>query len=265
MLRFTGQTLAVTCLVLPLAVAAACSNGAPLSPSADGAGATVTGRVTTSGAASLSSVNLKAPLAAPPDAGAHALTVNVVGTTISSPVDGAGAFTLSNVPAGVRKLRFKGDAIDALTEPLEMDEGDEIELDVQVGPSAAVILNEQRTDKITLCHASSDGAYHVITVGAAAEAAHRAHGDAAIGDAVPGDSSDTFGPGCETGARVRPDDEDGDKVALCHKTGAGKYVPIDVDVDAEPAHRAHGDGEIGDAVPGLPGATFGVACSVAGT
>jgi hypothetical protein len=49
---------------------------------------------------------------------------------------------------------------------------------------------------------------------------------------------------------------------LCHKTGASFYVPIEVSVSAVPAHLAHGDGKIGEAVPGQTGKVFGTGCSV---
>lgn len=60
------------------------------------------------------------------------------------------------------------------------------------------------------------------------------------------------------------EDEDGDepKVTLCHKTGNGSYHPITVSVSAEPAHRAHGDAKVGEAVPGQAGKVFGPGCSV---
>ena len=58
------------------------------------------------------------------------------------------------------------------------------------------------------------------------------------------------------------EDEEGVKVELCHRTGAGFYVPISVSISAEPAHRAHGDGKVGEAVPGQAGRTFGAGCSV---
>ena len=61
---------------------------------------------------------------------------------------------------------------------------------------------------------------------------------------------------------VEPDEESGPKVDLCHRTGAGFYVSISVAVSAEPAHRAHGDGKIGEPVTGQPGKTFGSGCSV---
>jgi hypothetical protein len=59
-----------------------------------------------------------------------------------------------------------------------------------------------------------------------------------------------------------PDEQEGPKVQLCHRTGNGSYHLIEVSINAEPAHRAHGDGKIGDAVPGAPGSVFGAGCSV---
>ena len=52
------------------------------------------------------------------------------------------------------------------------------------------------------------------------------------------------------------------KIEICHRTGAGSYNLISISVNAEPAHRAHGDGKIGEAVPGMPGKTFGPGCRV---
>jgi hypothetical protein len=56
--------------------------------------------------------------------------------------------------------------------------------------------------------------------------------------------------------------EESRKVELCHRTGNGSYHMIDVSVDAEPAHRAHGDGMVGDQVPGNPGHVFTASCTV---
>jgi hypothetical protein len=57
-------------------------------------------------------------------------------------------------------------------------------------------------------------------------------------------------------------EDDGPKVELCHRTGNGSYHLISVSINAEPAHRAHGDGKIGESVPGQAGKTFGSGCSV---
>lgn len=61
---------------------------------------------------------------------------------------------------------------------------------------------------------------------------------------------------------ILPQEEDEPKVTLCHKTGAGFYNKIDVSVSAEPAHRAHGDAKVGEAVPGMTGKTFTASCGV---
>jgi hypothetical protein len=50
------------------------------------------------------------------------------------------------------------------------------------------------------------------------------------------------------------------KVTLCHSEGNGSYHSINISVNAEPAHRAHGDGEIGDPVPATPSMTFDANC-----
>ena len=56
--------------------------------------------------------------------------------------------------------------------------------------------------QITLCHAQGDGSYAPLTVSVAAEAAHRAHGDAAIGEAVPTDPTMVFAADCTATAPV---------------------------------------------------------------
>jgi hypothetical protein len=53
-------------------------------------------------------------------------------------------------------------------------------------------------------------------------------------------------------------------VTLCHSTGNGSYHSIEVSVEAEPAHRAHGDGKVGDPVPAEPTKTFDANCRPAG-
>ncbi len=54
------------------------------------------------------------------------------------------------------------------------------------------------------------------------------------------------------------------KVQLCHRTDSGVYHPIEVSVNAEPAHRAHGDGKVGERVPGTQTKLFGADCQPAG-
>jgi hypothetical protein len=76
--------------------------------------------------------------------------------------------------------------------------------------------------------------------------------DSASGQVTDSDASHYFG-GTE---------QDGPKVQLCHRTGNGSYHLISVSINAEPAHRAHGDGKIGESVPGQSGKFFGAGCTV---
>jgi hypothetical protein len=96
-------------------------------------------------------------------------------------------------------------------------------------------------------------------IGTAVEGQYRNVGsvtaDSASGSVADSDASHYFGR--------RPDDTtDGPKVQLCHRTGNGSYHLIEVSVSAEPAHRAHGDGQIGEGVPGTAGKVFGASCTV---
>jgi hypothetical protein len=220
---------------------------------------------------------------------------------------------------------------------------------------------------VSLCHSTGNGSYHLIDVSLSAEPAHRAHGDAKIGERVPADPAKAFDADCRpVGASVDIEkstngedadqapgptipigspvtwryvvtntgtvpltdilvvddrgvtvscpgttlavgqsmtctgtgvaaagqyrnvgtvtaqsiagpvtasdashylgqtltEEQGPKVQLCHRTGNGSYHLIEVSINAEPAHRAHGDAKIGEAVPGSPGKVFDAGCNV---
>ena len=64
------------------------------------------------------------------------------------------------------------------------------------------------------------------------------------------------------GITLQEQEAGGQKVDLCHRTGNGSYHLINVSIDAEPAHLAHGDGRPGGPVPGQAGKTFSATCSV---
>jgi hypothetical protein len=268
-------------------------------------------------------------------------------------------------------MNFKDATVDANAQITNVGPTDFIEIQVQVNGTTATILSETRSaDKVSLCHRSENGAYHLIDVGSPAEPAHRAHGDAKVGEPVPGTQRQVFDERCQpsgpavrikkstngddadnppgptivvgspvtwsyvvtntgtinlTGISVSDDrgvavscsgpttlgagqsitctgtgvaalgqyrnvgtvnagsasgsvnssdashylgvaptttDPEGPKVQLCHRTGNGSYHLIEVSVNAEPAHRAHGDAKIGEAVPGSPGKTFDAGCGV---
>ena len=290
-------------------------------------------------------------------------------------MQGSGAFELSGVPAGSVQLRFKDATVDATAQLQNVTADERIQIQVNVSASTATIVAEERsttpataTAKLSLCHAEGNGTYHLIEVSVSAEPAHRAHGDAKIGEPVPADPTKTFNQDCRpSGASIRikkstngqdaddapgptitvgaavsweyvvtntgtvaltgvtvtddrgvrvtcpaatvaagqsmtctgagtatagqyvnvgtvaadwsggrvtstdrshyfgqvlPSEQEGPKVELCHRTGNGSYHSIEVSTSAEPAHRAHGDGKIGEAVPGSPGKVFAAGCVV---
>lgn len=300
---------------------------------------------------------------------AAGLTVSVVGASASAAVQSSGAFELSGVPAGSVQLRFKDATVDAMAQLQNVAADERIQIQVSVSTSTATIVAEERstTAKVSLCHAEGNGSYHLIEVSVSAEPAHRAHGDAKVGEPVPADPTRTFNQDCRpTGASIRIKkwtngqdaddapgptiavgatvswdyivtntgttaltgvlvtddrgvrvscptanlaagqsmtctgagtatagqyvnvgtaagdwsggrvtstdrshyfgqaavDQEGPKVELCHRTGNGSYHLIEVSTSAEPAHRAHGDGKIGEAVPGSPGKVFAAGCAV---
>jgi len=124
------------------------------------------------------------------------MTVQIVGTTRSTTVN-SGSFQLTDVPSGNIQLRFTGGAVDSTATVSNVASNQFIEIRVQVNGSAVAIVNEARTTKVSLCHSEGNGTYHLIDISADAEAAHRAHGDAKIGEPVPGMAGKTFGAGCK--------------------------------------------------------------------
>lgn len=343
-----------------MAMVAACGGG-PTRPSGS-SGATVAGTVYI---ASGAPKGIHAMNGTP----AAGLTITVAGTNLSATVEPSGYFQLAGVPSGSVRLAFRNPSVNATTELSNVRPEEFVEVEVQVSGSTATLVSDVRsTDKVSLCHRTESGSYHSITVGNTAEPAHRAHGDAKVGEPVPGSAPQVFDQNCvpagpkvemtkstngedandapgptilvgnpvtwhyvvkntgtieltnvkvvddrnvtvtcpatvlavgqsmtctgtgtavegqyrnvgtvtasSTGGSVtdsdpshylgrRPDTtEDGPKVQLCHRTGNGSYHLIDVSVSAEPAHRAHGDAKIGEAVPGNAGKVFGAACVV---
>lgn len=376
-LRFAAirVRLAATCAALMFA--AACSSNSPTSPSlggsGNGSGAVIEGIVTGAAGATVSASRLSDFSATPSAAAPAGLRVRVVGTDLSAMVGEGGAFRLTDVPGGTVRLQFQNETVNATTELPNVSGDQVIVVQVQVGPTTAVIVNEVREGKVLLCHAEGNGSYHSIVVSDSSEGAHRAHGDGEVGDPVPGRPNMTFdedcrlaGPAVEikkstngddadsapgpqvkvgdpvnweyrvsntgtinlTAIRVTDDkgvtidckgvttlapktsmtctgsgvatlgqyrnvgtvtaswasatasgtvtdsdashylgispdsEEDGRKITLCHKTGNDRFVKIDVSTSAEPAHRAHGDAEPGEAVPGQTGKKFTSSCSV---
>jgi len=357
-----------------LAIAAACGGG-PSSPSKID-GTTISGMVSVKGAAAIappaaSGTSSTTTAATAPVALSAGLTVSVVGTNLSTTVESSGYFQLAGVPSGTVRLQFRDAGMDATVEISNVGKESLIEIQVQLTNTSAVVVDEVRSNtKVSICHITGTGTYHMIDISDSAEPAHRAHGDGKVGEAVPGSPKMVFDQNCRaagpavdiekstngedadnapgptivvgsavtwqyvvtntgtipltnvtvvddkgvavtcpsktlaagqsmtcsgsgvavagqysnlgtvtadsTGGSVTDSDashyfgqlpetpgtEEGPKVQICHRTGNGSYHQIEISVNAVPAHRAHGDGMIGEAVPGSPGKVFGPGCSV---
>jgi hypothetical protein len=168
--EFVASLLALACMT-------GCTgdSGNPGSPS--GAGATIAGTVSRS-----------------------AETVAVANTSLSVAVDGSGHFQIGGVPTGTVQLKFKGAAVDATAQVSNVAADEFIEIQVQVNGGSAIIVNESRSSaKVSLCHATGNGEYHLIDVSVSAEPAHRAHGDAKVGEPVPGTQRQIFDANCRPG------------------------------------------------------------------
>ena len=157
-----------------------CSGGSPTSPSAGGA--TITGTVVRATAAPSSP-----------------LTVSVAGTTMSSSVDGSGAFQFGGVPAGEVQLVFRSPETQSTISLSNVVDEDVIEVQVALAGGTATLERQVRGNsalKVLLCHRTNDGSYELIDVNLKLEAARRADGDAAPGELVPADPSKVFDEAC---------------------------------------------------------------------
>jgi hypothetical protein len=124
------------------------------------------------------------------------LTVSVMGTSLSTAAGSDGGFQISGVPAGDVQLQFRNQDVNAIARLASVTSNQFVDIRVQVSNTSAVITNEERTDKVSLCHTEGNGTYHLIDVSVSAEATHRAHGDGKIGDPVPGQPLKTFDANC---------------------------------------------------------------------
>jgi hypothetical protein len=162
-------------LLLTLAALTGCT-GSPTSPS--GESATIAGMVTR---------QTQSP----------GLTVAVLGTDLSAVVETSGRFQIDRVPPGDVQLKFRDAGTDAIARVSNVAPDQFIEIQVQVSGSSATIVNESRSSgKVSLCHREGNGDHHLIDVSVNAEPAHRAHGDAKVGETVPGTQRQVFDANC---------------------------------------------------------------------
>lgn len=127
-------------VLLAAGLAAACSSdSSPTSPTGSGRsrGAVITGRVTgmSSRAASSDTATTMAT---------SRVTVTVVGTDISTVVDGGGEFTLTGVPPGDVQLRFVGQGVSATVTLTGVSATDRITVTIALNGNAARLESERR-------------------------------------------------------------------------------------------------------------------------
>jgi hypothetical protein len=125
-------------LTIPfLLVAAACSGrSSPTAPSGAG-NATISGSVVDPG----SSGGIRG---VKPSASAHGLTVFVLGSDLSAPVNG-GRFDLSGIPAGPLTLRFAGNGMDSSLPLAPVGGSEEIDLAVSMDGGSVALESERRS------------------------------------------------------------------------------------------------------------------------
>jgi len=141
--RFTA--VSVWTLLALFATACGQASFSPTSPSG-GAGDV---QATTNGALISGTVNgMSQRSTSPSDVATAAattpVTVTVVGTNISTTIDGSGRFNLTGVPAGDVQLKFAGAGLDATLTLRGVKAGDRIEITVRVTDSSVRIEAERR-------------------------------------------------------------------------------------------------------------------------
>ncbi len=129
-----------------------------------------------------------------------------------------------------------------------------------VGSAAAKSPN-----KVDICHNNGNGSYTLVKIKNDELQAHLAHGDAAPGAAVPGQAGKVLSAKCAV-VSSSPDTQaqtpnkksainnnnkgkKAAKVDVCHRTGNGRFILININGNALPAHLAHGDGQPGVLLP----------------
>jgi predicted RecA/RadA family phage recombinase len=181
----TRSLIAVVCLAM---LAAGCGGG-PTGPSSR-SGATIAGTVQVMGGAPL----------APKASAASALTASIVGTSLSAAVESSGYFQIPGAPSGTIQLLFRDAVVNATVQISNVGSDQLVEIVVQVSGTSATVVSEERTkSKVTMCHRTESGetgSYRSISVSQSAEPAHRAHGDAKVGEPVPGSPGKVFGGSC---------------------------------------------------------------------
>ncbi len=129
---------------------------------------------------------------------------------------------------------------------------------VMVGGAAA-----KEGDKVDVCHKEGNGSFHLININADALDAHLAHGDGVPGQGFAADCSVNSTPQNEPAPPPATNNgNNAGKVDVCHRTGNGRFILINVSSNAVPAHLAHGDALPNGEVPNQLGMHFNATCAV---
>lgn len=142
-------------LVAATSISAACGDGAstsvtPASPTSVRAssttGAVITGRVNSvSGLSSTVMATDRWSAAGISTMATTSITVTVVGTSLTTQVDGAGQFTLTGVPPGTVQLKFSGSGIDATVTLTGVAADDRIEISITLNGNRARLDSDRRS------------------------------------------------------------------------------------------------------------------------
>jgi hypothetical protein len=200
----TRTLLSASCFALVAVVGCGGRVSGPTGPSGstEATGATIAGTVNGGNMVSFTASAVSAgglTTAAAPSG----MSVTVVGTNLTTSVDILGQFQLAGVPSGNVQLQFRHGSVSAAVQLSNVGQEELVQIQVNVNGTTATIVNDVRsTGKKSLCHTTGNGSYHLIEVSVSAEPAHRAHGDGAVGDRVPADTTKVFDVTCQALAAI---------------------------------------------------------------
>lgn len=203
MIRSLIDFLLVAAVALGASACAGSGGGSPIDPSGGGGsngpgagpGAVISGTVI--------GRQSSAQSAAATLDGTSALTVTVNGTSLTVTVSASGHFEISDVPPGNVELVFRDGSSSWIVVLMDVVAGQQIEIQVNLSTGIPTIVSQSRstssaaTEKVRLCHKTESGRYQSIEISVSAEATHRGHGDAAVGEAVPAEPTKVFDANCQ--------------------------------------------------------------------